>query len=86
MPTAGHSLRASWVGMIVAGTGAPVVPCHLAGAHAAWPPRARFPRPGRLTLTVGEPLVFDETPNRREGWDEVARALEERVRELGAPG
>jgi 1-acyl-sn-glycerol-3-phosphate acyltransferase len=70
------------VGMLVAETGVPVVPCHLEGAHAAWPPTARFPRPGRLRLKVGEPLVFDDVPNRREGWDQIAHALEERVRAL----
>lgn len=71
------------VGMLVAGTGVPVVPCHLAGAHAAWPPTASLPRPGRLTLTVGEPLAFDDVPDRREGWNGIASALEERVRALG---
>jgi len=72
------------LGMLVAGTDIPVVPCHLAGAHAAWPPEARAPRPFRpLRLTIGAPLRFPDAPATRQGWTEVARRAEEAVRGLG---
>jgi 1-acyl-sn-glycerol-3-phosphate acyltransferase len=41
---------------LVAGTGVPVVPCWLEGAHAAWPPHRRWPRSGRLRLRMGTPI------------------------------
>ncbi|HEV7263373.1 MAG TPA: lysophospholipid acyltransferase family protein [Falsiroseomonas sp.] len=41
---------------LLAGTGVPVVPCWLEGAHAAWPPQRRWPRPGKLRLRIGAPL------------------------------
>ena len=44
------------IGALVAGTAAPVVPCYLSGAFAAWPPTSRLPRPGphyhRLTTSA----------------------------------
>lgn len=70
------------VGALVAGRPVPVVPCYLDGAFAAWPPIRRMPRPGRLRLTVGVPLVFDGLAPDRAGALEVARACEEAVRAL----
>lgn len=34
----------------------PVVPCWLGGTHRALPKGARWPRPGRLSVSFGEPL------------------------------
>ncbi|WP_426956317.1 lysophospholipid acyltransferase family protein [Muricoccus radiodurans] len=73
------------LGALVAGTDIPVVPCHLEGAHAAWPPDRRWPRPAPLHLRIGAPLTFPELPNNRAGWDAVAAASEAAVRAL-APG
>lgn len=70
------------LGMLVAGTPVPVVPCHLSGAHAALPPRARVPRPRRLRLRVGEPLSFAGVADERSGWQEVAARVEAAVRRL----
>lgn len=67
------------VGMLVAGTGVPVVPCRLEGCHAALPSGAAVPRRGRIRLHVGPPLRFDAVGNDREGWEATARALREAV-------
>lgn len=67
------------IGMLVAGTGLPVVPCRIEGAHCAWPAGRRLPRPGRIEIAVGGPLTFQDVPDNREGWDEVARRLESAV-------
>lgn len=72
------------VGAFVAGTSIPVVPCYLDGAHEAWPPNRRLPRPGRLILTIGAPLRFPETANDRTGWMSVAAACEASVHGLAA--
>jgi len=60
------------LGMIVAGTPAKVVPCHLAGGFRACPPGKKIPRPRKLRLRIGVPMVFESIENRREGWDEIA--------------
>jgi 1-acyl-sn-glycerol-3-phosphate acyltransferase len=46
------------IGLLVAGTDVPVVPCYLHGAHRAWPKGAWFPRPRRLELRIGRPHTF----------------------------
>ncbi|TPG46371.1 1-acyl-sn-glycerol-3-phosphate acyltransferase [Roseomonas nepalensis] len=71
------------LGMLVAGTGIPVVPCWLEGARDAWPAEARLPRPGRpLALSIGPPLRFPEARNDRAGWQSVSAAAEAAVRGL----
>jgi 1-acyl-sn-glycerol-3-phosphate acyltransferase len=71
------------IGALVASTLVPVVPCFLKGAFEAFPADARFPRPRRLTLTVGPPLRFPAIANDKEGWTEVAARVEAEVRRLG---
>ena len=72
------------LGRIVAASSVPVVPCHLDGAFRALPPSGRFPAPARLTLRVGEPLVFSEQPDDRRGWTEITDRLEAAVTALAA--
>jgi 1-acyl-sn-glycerol-3-phosphate acyltransferase len=72
------------IGALVAGTEVPVVPCFLDGAFAAWPPQRRWPRPGRLRLSIGGPLAFGHLPNEHAGWISVAAACEAAVRGLAA--
>ena len=71
------------LGMLVAASDVPVIPCHVEGAWRALPPGKRFPRPRRITVRVGEALRFDATPDDRRGWVEVAARAEEAVRRLG---
>jgi 1-acyl-sn-glycerol-3-phosphate acyltransferase len=70
------------IGTLVAGHPIPVVPCFLAGAHAAWPPDRRLPRPGRLHLAIGPALHLADTPTDRAGTIAVAAACETAVRAL----
>jgi 1-acyl-sn-glycerol-3-phosphate acyltransferase len=63
-----------------------VIPCHVSGAFHAFPPAARWPRPGKILLRIGEPLVFDSVPNRRTGWEEISTRTQEAVRRLGKAG
>ena len=72
------------LGRIVAASSVPVVPCHLHGAFHALPPSGRFPAPRRLTLRVGEPLVFSDQPDERRGWQEITDRLEAAVTALAA--
>ena len=68
------------LGMLVAGTKVPVVPCHIAGTFEAWPATARLPKPGKLRLSIGEPITFEQTGDDKAGWLEVARVASNRVR------
>lgn len=72
----------SGIGMIVAGTEVPVVPCWLDGCFAAMSPNQKLPRPRKIRVFVGEPVVFKDAPNAREGWDLIAGTLEQRIRAL----
>jgi 1-acyl-sn-glycerol-3-phosphate acyltransferase len=73
------------IGVLVAGTEVPVVPCWLEGCHAAWPAHRRFPSPRRLRLRMGAPLRFADVPATRTGWEDAARRCEDAVRALGDP-
>ena len=71
------------LGMLIAGSGVPVVPCFIGGAHEAMPRDRRFPRPRRVRLQIGRPLTFDSLSNRREGWGQIAMVCREAVELLG---
>ena len=70
------------LGMLVAQTDVPVVPCGLIGTFGALPPSRKVPRPAKINLVIGEPVNFGATPNDREGWSQIARSLESSIREL----
>ena len=74
------------IGMLVAGTDVPVVPCGLQGAFAAWRPEHRLPRCKKVRLRIGPPLRFADTENQRRGWQEVAVKTEDAVKSLLSEG
>lgn len=70
------------IGVLVAGSAVPVVPCRLEGCHDAWPADRRWPRPGRVRLSIGAPIRCDDLSAGRAGWEEAARRCEAAVRAL----
>jgi len=76
----------SGIGMLVAGSKIPVVPCYLQGAHEALPPHRSLPRPRKLVLRIGPPEAFEETENKSSGWKEISNRLETAVKGLGSQG
>lgn len=70
------------IGMLVANSSVPVVPCFLEGCHNAWKPHQKFPRPRKICVRIGPSLSFADVPNERAGWQEVASRLEAAVRAL----
>lgn len=46
------------LGIMVKELGIPVVPIKISGTDEVLPPSARFPKPGRVTVTFGSPLRF----------------------------
>ena len=70
------------IGLLVAGTPLPVVPCYLDGAFSAWPKGSILPRPRKLRLKIGKPLSFEALPAGRDGADRVCQQLREAVAAL----
>jgi len=71
------------LGLLIAGTGVPVVPCYLDGTFQALPPGSQFPRPTKIQLRIGTALSFSRVKNQRDGWNEIAATTEIAVRKLG---
>jgi 1-acyl-sn-glycerol-3-phosphate acyltransferase len=72
------------LGMLVAETNVPVVPCALTGTFEALPPHRRLPRPVMIKLAIGDALQFASTANDRIGWSQIAQSVESAVRKLAA--
>ena len=70
------------LGMMVAETNVPVVPCGLIGTFDALSPNRKIPRPVRIKLLIGDPIDFSSTANDRSGWSEIAKRVELSVRSL----
>lgn len=68
--------------MLVAGTPVPVVPCWIEGAHACWPASSKLPRPGKLRLRIGAPLVFADVQPDAAGRAHVAASAQAAVQAL----
>lgn len=66
------------LGLVIAKTLAPVVPMRIFGAYDAWPIHERWPRPGRVTIVVGEPIFFTQA-DVEAGGKEVYQRLSQRV-------
>jgi 1-acyl-sn-glycerol-3-phosphate acyltransferase len=71
------------VGLLVAGRNIPVVPCHLAGTHAALPKGAWCPRPKALRITIGAPRLYTHLPATKESAKQICRELRDAVISLG---
>src|SRR5688572_16766628 len=70
------------IGMLVAETPVPVVPCRLEGAFQAWPAQRKWPKLGKLRLVIGAPRVFSGVKNDLAGWTRIAAEAESAVNGL----
>lgn len=67
------------VGLLLAGTNIPVVPCFLQGTQAAWPKGKWCPRPRRVRIVIGQPRNFVHLPRSKEAAARIGDALREAV-------
>ena len=67
------------VGLILAGTHHPVVPCYLRGTYAAWPKGAWCPRPRPLQVTIGQPRTYPHLLPGKEAAIQICQELREAV-------
>jgi len=72
------------IGLLVAGTNTPVIPCHLNGAFQAWPKGNRLPRPRPVRLHIGRPRIYANCPADREASEQISRDLRQAVLDLAA--
>ncbi|HSV63264.1 MAG TPA: lysophospholipid acyltransferase family protein [Chthoniobacterales bacterium] len=66
------------LGLVIAKTLAPVVPMRIFGAYDAWPIHEKWPRLGRVTIVVGQPIYFTQE-DVAAGGKEVYQRLSQRV-------
>jgi 1-acyl-sn-glycerol-3-phosphate acyltransferase len=70
------------IGMILAGTGIPVVPVRILGTFERHPKGSFFPKPGRISIAIGKPVKFEDCKQDREGAEAIAAELQQRVRDI----
>jgi 1-acyl-sn-glycerol-3-phosphate acyltransferase len=71
------------IGLLVAGTDLPVVPCHLDGCFRAWPKGKSLPLPRKLRLRIGAPRTYAGTSPSKEAAESISADLQRAVTELG---
>ena len=71
------------IGLLVAGTHLPVVPCHLTGGFAAWPKGKLIPRPRKLRLRIGPPRNYSALTAGKDAAEQICADLQKAVAELG---
>lgn len=72
----------SGVGLIVAGTNIPVLPCLLNGTFAAWPKGKTLPRPATVRLRIGAPRNYAGLPPGKASAERISQELRQAVLEL----
>lgn len=77
------------VGMIVAATGCPVIPAHLAGTFDVLPPGARHIRLRPMRVTYGEPMDFsallkelDGESKKKDVYQRISQEIMDRIAAL----
>ena len=70
------------VARVAAASGAPVLPVGIRGAYESLPRSRRFPRPSRVRVVVGEPVLFPGAPLERPGREAIEAFNAELMRQL----
>ena len=72
------------IGLLLAGTPTPVVPCYIDGAFHAWAKGRRFPRPRRVELVIGPPRRYDHLKRGKDAAIEISQDLRTQILALRA--
>lgn len=72
------------IGLLVAGSSIPVVPCRLKGVFDAWPKGKWLPRPRRVQVQIGAPRTYASLPPGRDSCEQICHDLREAILALGA--
>jgi 1-acyl-sn-glycerol-3-phosphate acyltransferase len=74
------------VGLLLAGSDAPAVPCRLVGAYRAWPKGCWLPRPRKIVLEIGRPRNYGAVSPGKDSACNIAAELQQAVSNVGKPG
>jgi len=74
------------IGLLVTGTNRLVVPACIKGAFEAWAKGNTFPKPKKVTVTIGRPLDFCDLERNKENYRMVTQKVEAAVRGLKERG
>jgi len=72
------------IGVLLAGTDVPVLPCYIAGTFEACPKGRILPRPGRLRLLIGGSRRYTSLRPGKESALQICAELQQAVLELAA--
>jgi 1-acyl-sn-glycerol-3-phosphate acyltransferase len=72
------------IGLMLAGTHVPIVPCWIDGAFRAWPKGKIFPRPYRVRLVIGKPRTYEHLGHGKDAAVEIGNDLREAILELAS--
>jgi 1-acyl-sn-glycerol-3-phosphate acyltransferase len=75
------------IGFIIAKSMAPVVPMRIFGAFEAFPRTAKFPKPGKITIVIGEPMRFTkaDATGGSQAYQKISERLMARIASLENP-
>jgi len=71
------------IGILSLKLGVPVVPVRIEGTFGAMPKWKKFPKPNKVTITFGEPVVPTPETKKNKGFQAFSDLIRERVRALG---
>jgi len=75
------------VGVLAVETGAPIVPVYIAGTHESMPPGKYFPKPIKIKVYFGEPIMMDGYIKRKQtetAYDVYKAATDELFKRVSA--
>lgn len=72
------------IGLLLAGTDVPVLPCYITGAFEAWPKGTTLPRPGPIRLKIGAPRNYAAFKPGKDAALHICQELRHAVLELAA--
>lgn len=62
----------------------PIVPCYIHGTHLAWPKRARYFRPAKIHVSIGQPIHVESVDHKEKNayYDQCAQLVMQKIKEL----
>jgi len=70
------------IGLLIARTKVPVVPCYIKGCYESLSRNMIFPRPRKICLTIGKPKHFDVQSTYKEAAQTICQDLQQSVMDL----
>jgi long-chain acyl-CoA synthetase len=72
----------SGIGILMAGRKEPIIPAYINGAIETLPKGTLYPRKFPITITIGNPLFFDNYESNNDNWQSISEIMQNKVEEL----